>query len=197
MSGEDSVPSLSSGNVGSRFVTEKEVTSAREKRDEEWKAAYKRLGQEPPPKPVEEVFDGRSLAEKLAANKIAKQEEWEERNKLSNQFRALEEDEVNFLDSMVTRMREEERQKKLEEGESVDEYRREVARRQKAELVAGAPLKAEPAAEPAKRRTNAKKRPALKGVQIKGVQVKRKQPKSNESDLSETPAKKTRLEAET
>ena len=42
MSGEDGVPSLSSGGVGSRFVTEKEITSAKEKRDEEWKAAYQR-----------------------------------------------------------------------------------------------------------------------------------------------------------
>jgi hypothetical protein len=37
-----SIPSLSSGGAGSRFVTEKEVVSAREKRDEEWNAAYER-----------------------------------------------------------------------------------------------------------------------------------------------------------
>jgi hypothetical protein len=41
-----------------------------------------------------------------------------------NQFRALEEDEVNFLDSMLTRMREEEQQRKLEEGENMDDFRR-------------------------------------------------------------------------
>jgi hypothetical protein len=42
MSEEDALRSSSSGAVGSRFVTEKEVTSAREKKDEEWKAAYAR-----------------------------------------------------------------------------------------------------------------------------------------------------------
>jgi hypothetical protein len=41
-----------------------------------------------------------------------------------NQFRALEEDEVNFLDSMVTRLREEERKRKAEEGENLDLFRR-------------------------------------------------------------------------
>ena len=40
-----------------------------------------------------------------------------------NQFRALEEDEVNFLDSMVTRMREEERQLKEEEAENIGNFR--------------------------------------------------------------------------
>lgn len=41
-----------------------------------------------------------------------------------NQFRALEEDEVNFLDSMITRMRDDEQKRKVEEGEDLDQYRR-------------------------------------------------------------------------
>jgi hypothetical protein len=74
------VPSLSSGIVGSRFVSQDEVDAARTRRDEQWRAAYarsvcfltaplinldycQRLGQEPPPRPVEDSFDGRSLAE--------------------------------------------------------------------------------------------------------------------------------------
>jgi hypothetical protein len=35
--------------------------------------------------------------------KAAKQDEWEERNRLANQFRALEADEVQFLDSVRER----------------------------------------------------------------------------------------------
>jgi hypothetical protein len=71
----------------------------------------------------------------------AKQEEWEERNKLSkatlcepiiifhlhpfigNQFRALEEDEVQFLDTMIEEQQEEERKRKLEEDADLGEFR--------------------------------------------------------------------------
>ncbi|TBU46117.1 NEFA-interacting nuclear protein NIP30 [Dichomitus squalens] len=120
---EDAIPSIQTGGVGSRFVTQDELEAAKARRDEQWKAAYARLGQEPPPQPAEDVFDGRSLAEKLAANKAAKQEEWEERNKLGNQFRALEEDEVLFLDSVLEKQREEERLRKEMEGEELKHFR--------------------------------------------------------------------------
>lgn len=81
---DDGLPSISSGAVGSRFVSQSDIELAQAKRDEQWKAAYARyaassslvraiwrrpdsprrsLGQEPPPRPVEDVYDGRSLAE--------------------------------------------------------------------------------------------------------------------------------------
>lgn len=76
---ESLIPSLSGGVVGSRFVTQDEVETAKVRREEQWKAAYARfvihfaaklpsytqnsLGQEPPPVQQEEVYDGRSLAE--------------------------------------------------------------------------------------------------------------------------------------
>ncbi|KAF9787141.1 N-terminal domain of NEFA-interacting nuclear protein NIP30-domain-containing protein [Thelephora terrestris] len=123
------IPSLSSGSVGSRFVSQTEIDVARQRREEQWKAAYARLGQDPPPQQQEEVFDGRSLAEKLAANRAAKQEQWEERNKLGNQFRALEEDEVMFLDSIRERQVEEERKRKEEDGVELASFREAVAAR--------------------------------------------------------------------
>lgn len=123
------IPSLSSGSVGSRFVSQTELDVARQRREEQWKAAYARLGQDPPPPQQEETFDGRSLAEKLAANRAAKQEEWEERNKLGNQFRALEEDEVVFLDSIRERQLEEERKRKEEDGVELANFREAVAAR--------------------------------------------------------------------
>ncbi|TFK57157.1 hypothetical protein OE88DRAFT_102664 [Heliocybe sulcata] len=118
----DDIPSLSSGSVGSRFVSQNDIDDARKKRDEQWKAAYARLGQEPPPQPVEDAYDGRSLAEKLAANKAAKQEEWEERNRLANQFRALEEDEVLFLDTVRERQEEEERVRKEQDNDELKSF---------------------------------------------------------------------------
>lgn len=87
------------------------------------------MGQEPPPQQQEDSYDGRSLAEKLAANRIAKQEEWEEKTKLANQFRALEEDEIMFLDSIRERQEEEERQRKEKDGEEVRGFKEAVAAR--------------------------------------------------------------------
>ncbi|KAI9572860.1 N-terminal domain of NEFA-interacting nuclear protein NIP30-domain-containing protein [Boletus coccyginus] len=91
-----------------------------------------RLGQEPPPQPTEDAFDGRSLAEKLAANRAAKQEEWEEKTKLANQFRALEEDEIMFLDSIREKQAEEERLRRLQDGEELSDFRKAVAARENA-----------------------------------------------------------------
>ncbi|TBU61985.1 N-terminal domain of NEFA-interacting nuclear protein NIP30-domain-containing protein [Dichomitus squalens] len=165
---EDAIPSIQTGGVGSRFVTQDELEAAKARRDEQWKAAYARLGQEPPPQPAEDVFDGRSLAE------AAKQEEWEERNKLGNQFRALEEDEVLFLDSVLEKQREEERLRKEMEGEELKHFREAVAARETAvnkpppigaTSVAGnsAPPKAKPIPAPSKKET----KKSLKGVLVK------------------------------
>ncbi|KAF8898622.1 N-terminal domain of NEFA-interacting nuclear protein NIP30-domain-containing protein [Infundibulicybe gibba] len=81
------------------------------------------------PQLQEDSYDGRSLAEKLAANRAAKQEEWEEKSKLANQFRALEEDEIMFLDSVRERQEEEERQRKEKDGEEVRGFKEAVAAR--------------------------------------------------------------------
>ncbi|KAJ7597153.1 N-terminal domain of NEFA-interacting nuclear protein NIP30-domain-containing protein [Mycena floridula] len=188
--------SISMGDVGSRFVSQDDVESARAKRDEQWKAAYARLGQEPP-KPVEDsTYDGRSLAEKLAANKIAKQEEWEEKSKLANQFRALEQDEIMFLDGLRERQEAEEKQRKEEDGEEVKNFKEAIAARLQASnppaRVVDRPAPAKPALA---------KKEAKKGLNLKGVVVKKKvakpapssskkveEPKSAEKD--EQPASK-------
>ena len=53
----------------------------------------------------------------------AKQEEWEEKTKLANQFRALEEDEIMFLDSVREKQEEEERLRKERDGEELKRFR--------------------------------------------------------------------------
>ncbi|KAH7911928.1 N-terminal domain of NEFA-interacting nuclear protein NIP30-domain-containing protein [Hygrophoropsis aurantiaca] len=129
---EEALPSVSISGVGSRFVSQNDIESAKARRDEQWKAAYARLGQEPPPQPAEDSFDGRSLAEKLAANRAAKQEEWEEKTKLANQFRALEEDEIMFLDSIREKQAEEERLRNLQDGEELMDFKKAVVARENA-----------------------------------------------------------------
>jgi hypothetical protein len=53
--------------------------------------------------------------QKLAANRAAKQEEYENSHKLSAQFRSLDPDVINFLDEVSVRRFEEE--KKVREGD--------------------------------------------------------------------------------
>ncbi|CAE6416530.1 unnamed protein product [Rhizoctonia solani] len=165
------------GSVASRFVTQTEIDSAKERRDEQWKAAYARLGQEPPPRPTEDPeYDGRSLYERLQANKTAKQEQWEEKNKLSNQFRALEEDEIHFLDGLVDEKIIKERKRKEEENEELKNYREAVSQREAQQAATSAPAPPtsipkpppKPAA-PAPAKTQAKKnqKALLKGAIVR------------------------------
>ncbi|KAG5654796.1 hypothetical protein H0H81_003804 [Sphagnurus paluster] len=179
------LPSLSAGPVGSRFVSQEDLETAKARRDEQWKAAYARLGQEPPPQQQhEDSYDGRSLAE------IAKQEEWEEETKLgmyrarcslstsilnaapANQFRALEEDEIMFLDSVRERQEAEERQRKEKDGEEVKGFKEAVAARTSAvnnppPLLAASTSTAPP--KPSKATPSVRKdaKRSLKGVVVK------------------------------
>ncbi|KAJ7925898.1 N-terminal domain of NEFA-interacting nuclear protein NIP30-domain-containing protein [Mycena leptocephala] len=184
---EAMIPSLSSVGISARFVTEDEVDTAKARRDEQWKAAYARLGMEPPPQQQEDFSDGRSLAEKLAANKIAKQEEWEEKTKLANQFRALEEDEIMFLDSVRERQEAEERQRKEKDGEEVQSFKEAVAARNNAvnNPPPMAPKPAAPATAPSKPTAPARKKGPLKGVMVK----KKAKPAATPTKEDDTPKK--------
>ncbi|KAG9081704.1 hypothetical protein FRC06_005434 [Ceratobasidium sp. 370] len=128
------------GSVGSRFVSQAEIDSAKERREADWKAAYARLGQEPPPRPAEdETYDGRSLYERLQSQRTAKQEEWEEKTKLSNQFRALEEDEIHFLDGILDEKIIKEKKRREEENEELKHFREAVAQKNAQQSTAPAP----------------------------------------------------------
>ncbi|KAI0307765.1 N-terminal domain of NEFA-interacting nuclear protein NIP30-domain-containing protein [Multifurca ochricompacta] len=176
---DEAIPSISSGVVGSRFVSQSDIEAARTRREEQWKAAYARLGQEPPPPPQEDAYDGRSLAEKLAANRAAKQEEWEEKTKLANQFRALEEDEIMFLDSVRERQEIEERERKVRDGEELKSFREAVAAKV---VVKSPPPVSTPesvsAAAPKITPVPVKKPPK---VSLKGVIVKKKPKTASEA----------------
>ncbi|KAJ9092059.1 hypothetical protein QFC19_008833 [Naganishia cerealis] len=101
------------GFVSSRFVSQTELDEAALRKQEEWKAAYARLGQEPPPQETEGEYDPRSLYERLHAQKETKREQWDEKMRMANQFRGLEADELQFLDE--TAQQERDRQRKVEQ----------------------------------------------------------------------------------
>ncbi|KAF3932238.1 hypothetical protein ABW19_dt0200395 [Dactylella cylindrospora] len=67
---------------------------------------------------------GKSLFEVLQANKARKQEAFEEKLKFKNQFRSLDEGEVEFLDSIVSEQRAEEEAKQKEIEARLDDFRK-------------------------------------------------------------------------
>ncbi|KAK2016806.1 hypothetical protein LZ32DRAFT_644921 [Colletotrichum eremochloae] len=66
----------------------------------------------------------RSLYDVLQANKAAKQAAFEEANKIRNQFRALDDDEIEFLDEMREAKRAEEERVRRETEEGLAAFRR-------------------------------------------------------------------------
>ncbi|KZO96079.1 hypothetical protein CALVIDRAFT_537668 [Calocera viscosa TUFC12733] len=189
---------ISTASVSSRFVSQSELEQAKANRDEQWKAAYARLGQEPPPKQDEVVSDGRSLFERLQTNKLAKEEQWQEQHKLSKQFRALEEDEILFLQQVKEKKYQEEQKRKLEERSELESFRTAVAARYTAPPppVPGSsfiPTVPKPAALPAKKVEPAKPQPRAGGKKdqkalLKGVVVKKGKQREKEKDVAGAPA---------
>ncbi|KAI1383036.1 uncharacterized protein F4822DRAFT_90669 [Hypoxylon trugodes] len=65
----------------------------------------------------------RSLYDVLQANKAAKQAAFEEQNRIRNQFRALDDDEIEFLDGLQDERRTEEERVKRETEERLAQFR--------------------------------------------------------------------------
>ncbi|MCJ1354321.1 MAG: hypothetical protein MMC33_004309 [Icmadophila ericetorum] len=107
-------------------------------RDEEWLRAQqeleasRRLKQE-----QSRQQDGKTLYEVLQANKAAKQDAFEESIRLKNQFRTLDEDEIEFLDSVLESTRAREEAVKRETTEQLDAFRRLQEEADKAALLSG------------------------------------------------------------
>ncbi|EEA20598.1 hypothetical protein EYB25_008097 [Talaromyces marneffei] len=95
-------------------------------RDDEWRRAQQELEDERRRKAeLGKQNDGKSLYEVLQQNKMAKQEAFEESIRLKNQFRSLDEDEVEFLDSLLESTRAKEAAVKKETAEHLAAYQRQ------------------------------------------------------------------------
>uniref|UniRef100_A0A8C5QCT3 Proteasome activator subunit 3 interacting protein 1 n=1 Tax=Leptobrachium leishanense TaxID=445787 RepID=A0A8C5QCT3_9ANUR len=106
--------------INKRFVTEAEVEEKKKKRQEEWEKVRK---PEDPEDCPEEVYDPRSLYEKLQEQKDKKQQEYEEQFKFKNMVRGLDEDETNFLVEVSRKQELVEKQRKEEEKKEINEFR--------------------------------------------------------------------------
>ncbi|KAL9100247.1 MAG: hypothetical protein Q9163_004354 [Psora crenata] len=95
-------------------------------KDDEWLAAQQQIEHNRRLKEADAQLPGdKSLYEILQNNKAAKQEAFEESIKLKNQFRNLDEDEVEFLDSVLESTRAKEEAVKRETTEQLDAFRRQ------------------------------------------------------------------------
>ncbi|XP_073461619.1 PSME3-interacting protein isoform X2 [Aquarana catesbeiana] len=106
--------------INKKFVTESELEEKRKKRQEEWEKVRK---PEDPEECPEEVYDPRSLYEKLQEQKEKKQQEYEEQFKFKNMVRGLEEDETAFLDEVSRKQEMLEKERREEEKKELNEFR--------------------------------------------------------------------------
>jgi hypothetical protein len=106
----------------------------------------------------------------------AKQEAFEEANRLKNQFRALDQDEVEFLDSVLESTRKEEERVKRETAEGLAVFRQQQEEADKkarrgsdgAAIEEGSPtLEEELWVAGGRKRKRAKEKEGLKGVKIR------------------------------
>ncbi|KAF2266834.1 hypothetical protein CC78DRAFT_552221 [Lojkania enalia] len=110
--------------MSSGFVSGGTVDNPAE-RDDEWRAAQAELDEQRRRKEEAGQQDGgKSLYEVLQANKAAKQEAFEEATRLKNQYRALDDDEAEFLDSVLEQTRKQEAAVRKETLEQLDLFRK-------------------------------------------------------------------------
>ncbi|XP_076752660.1 PSME3-interacting protein isoform X1 [Xylocopa sonorina] len=117
--------------MSSGFISEAEIAEQRRIRQEEWERV--RTADQPLEAP-EEVYDPRSLYERLQEQKTKRDAEYEEAHKLKNMIKGLDDDEVEFLDLVDRTKLEEERKKNLEEEKEMRDFKAAVASLQEKSL---------------------------------------------------------------
>ncbi|KAG2470055.1 F192A protein, partial [Polypterus senegalus] len=106
--------------INNKFVSETQLEERRKKRQEEWEKVRK---PDDPEECPEEVYDPRSLYERLQEQKDKKQQEFEEQFKFKNMVKGLDEDETNFLDEVSRQQQLIEKQRRDEDMKELHEYR--------------------------------------------------------------------------
>ncbi|KAI2790197.1 hypothetical protein POX_d05703 [Penicillium oxalicum] len=161
-------------------------------RDDAWLRVQKELEEERRRKAeIGQQKDGKSLYEVLQQNKMAKQEQHEEKMRLKNQFRALDEDEVEFLDSVLESTRAQEEAVKKDTADQLEAFRKQREEAEKAAMgsasseVTPAPAEEEDWAISAKKRRRDKgKESLLPGKRRKSSTVEeRGEPQSSKTGM--------------
>ncbi|KAJ5698481.1 hypothetical protein N7462_000486 [Penicillium macrosclerotiorum] len=104
-------------------------------RDDAWLKAQQELEEERRRKAeIGQQDGGKSLFEVLQQNKMAKQEQFEEKMRLKNQFRSLDDDEIEFLDSVLESTRAQEATLKKDTADQLEAFRKHREEAEKALL---------------------------------------------------------------
>ncbi|GAB7355777.1 hypothetical protein MBLNU459_g6459t1 [Dothideomycetes sp. NU459] len=165
----------------SRFVSGGTVDEPVE-RDDAWLKAQQEVEARRRQKEDESRQDGgKSLYETLQANKAAKQEAFEESIRLKNQFRSLDDDEVEFLDSVLESTRAKESAVRKETAEQLELFRKQQEESEKAALAANPDPDAQAAgsdtwAVSARKRKRAREREGFLGVKLRRTSSAADQP---------------------
>ncbi|WVF65678.1 hypothetical protein IAT40_000409 [Kwoniella sp. CBS 6097] len=165
------------GSISSRFESQSSIDEAKETRQKEWREAYARLGQEPPPEQPDEEYDPRTLYERLQSKKDLKKEEWDNKMKLSNQWRGLDSEEQRFLVEKEAEKKAEQRKLEEKEAEELREYREQLAAKHSTPVEAAVPSASSSTTK------KVPPKPARKDIKslMKGVVVKKKPKPASES----------------
>ncbi|KAM0245106.1 hypothetical protein ACHAP5_005646 [Fusarium lateritium] len=148
---------VSAGKIGSSGEISKDLNSTEPSagqplhssaKSKEWEAVQQQLEAERKRREEQRVKAATGEGEKtlydvLQANKAAKQAEFEEQSKIRNQFRALDDDEIEFLDEIRANKRAEDERVKRETEEGLKAFRE----RQKGDTVQGEPADAQEGGE--------------------------------------------------
>ncbi|KAF1817502.1 hypothetical protein P152DRAFT_454092 [Eremomyces bilateralis CBS 781.70] len=189
---------MADGNA-SRFVSGGTIDAPID-RDDEWKQAQQELEEARRKKfEQEQQQDGRSLYEVLEANKAAKQEAFEEAARLKNQFRSLDDDEVDFLDSVLESTRAKEAEVKKETVKQLEAFRRQREEAERSVVVSHSPENAgleEEHWSGARKRKKTKDKEGFRGLKLRKTSSDTSsvlvEPKANEAATRETvPSEKT------
>jgi len=106
------------------FVSESQLEERRKRRQEEWEKV--RTDDQPLEAP-EEVYDSRTLYDRLKEQRIKKDEEFEESKKLKHLIKGLDNDEISFLEMVDNNKIQLETERWKEEVLAIEEYKRAVA----------------------------------------------------------------------
>ncbi|KAK6630064.1 hypothetical protein RUM44_005462 [Polyplax serrata] len=117
--------------MSSGFISESELAEKRRIRQEEWEKV--RQPNQPMEAP-EEVYDRRSLFERLEEQKQKKQLEYEEAHRLKNMIKGLDDDEIEFLDMVDKKKLEAEQLKDFEEQQELLDFRAQVEKLKKTNM---------------------------------------------------------------
>ncbi|KAI8052955.1 N-terminal domain of NEFA-interacting nuclear protein NIP30-domain-containing protein [Syncephalis plumigaleata] len=107
------------------FVSQDTIDEQRRAREEEWRKAHAKEGEVPP---IEEApYDPRPLYEKLQEQRQKKEDAFQEATRLANLVHRLDDDEIDFLQSIRSEEKAREQDKQNKEKMELDAFRRAQA----------------------------------------------------------------------